>query len=116
LIYGSPTKVKTKKQKNKNKKRDAPGTGKSQIPISRPKALCLAWMHGSGARCCKCTARTYSYLLFSSDLDLGCFSLAVTRTHARTAWLGWAYYSIKVCVPWHQGVCLNLPMFFVLNL
>jgi hypothetical protein len=27
-------------------------------------------------------------------------------------WLGWAYFSIKVPSPWHQGVCFNLPMIF----
>jgi hypothetical protein len=31
-------------------------------------------------------------------------------------WLGWAYFSTKVPVSWHQGVCFNLPMFFVLDL
>jgi hypothetical protein len=27
-------------------------------------------------------------------------------------WLGWAYLNKKVHRPWHQGVCLNLPMIF----
>jgi hypothetical protein len=27
-------------------------------------------------------------------------------------WLGWAYFSIKVPSPWHQGVCFDLPMIF----
>jgi hypothetical protein len=31
-------------------------------------------------------------------------------------WPGWAYFSTKVPSPWHQGVCFNLPMVFVLNL
>ena len=29
-----------------------------------------------------------------------------------TPWLGWAYFSIKVRVPWHQGVYFDLPMIF----
>jgi hypothetical protein len=29
-----------------------------------------------------------------------------------TIWLGWAYISKKVCGPWHQGVCFDLPMIF----
>jgi hypothetical protein len=24
-------------------------------------------------------------------------------------WLGWAYFSIQVPSPWHQGVCFDLP-------
>ena len=31
-------------------------------------------------------------------------------------WLGWAYLNKKVHRPWHQGVYLNLPMVFALNL
>ena len=27
-------------------------------------------------------------------------------------WLGWAYFSMKVPSPWHQGVCFDLPMVF----
>jgi hypothetical protein len=33
-------------------------------------------------------------------------------------WLGWAWFSTKVPSPWHwhQGVCFDLPMIFVLSL
>ena len=35
-----------------------------------------------------------------------------TRPSTGGLWLGWAYLNKKVHRPWHQGVCLNLPMIF----